>query len=216
MLNDTQLVAEKLRRWDEYVGKYRLPAWDSIPDLGLYMEQVIVLLRQYLEYLPPEIKEEQVVTAAAVNNYVRMKIMPEPRKKRYYRLHLAYLILISTLKRGMSIQMISRLIPVGMTEEDMQRMYSEYAERYHVVSEYFVQQVRQAAAPLLGGTDTSGITTDKPEELIAMSAMLGGLARLLAEKLLLLEDVKDVKTEEKADADGPQVSDPPEDAETIG
>ena len=99
MKYDKALVAGKLRRWETYLNTYRLPGWDQIPDLGLYMEQVIALLRQYLDYLPPELKEEEFITAAAINNYVRTKIMPEPVKKRYYRVHIAYLLVICTLKQ---------------------------------------------------------------------------------------------------------------------
>lgn len=49
-------------------------------DLGLYMEQVVLLLRQYLDYLPPELKQPEPITAAAINNYVRTRLLPEPRK----------------------------------------------------------------------------------------------------------------------------------------
>ena len=78
---DKNLVAGKLRRWDRYLDRFHLPAWSEIPDIGLYMEQVVVLLKQYLDYLPPELKEEQLITSATINNYVRTKIMPEPKKK---------------------------------------------------------------------------------------------------------------------------------------
>ena len=81
MAFDKELVAAKLRRWEKYLREYRLPEWDRLPDLGLYMEQVTVLMRQYLDYLPPELKEEQFITASTINNYVRMKIMPEPRRR---------------------------------------------------------------------------------------------------------------------------------------
>ena len=84
MAFDKELVAAKLRRWEKYLREYRLPEWDRLPDLGLYMEQVTGLMRQNLDYLPPELKEEQFITASTINNYVRMKIMPEPRRKRYY------------------------------------------------------------------------------------------------------------------------------------
>ena len=82
---DNDLVVGKLRRWEKYLAAYRLPAWEQIPDLGLYMEQVVLLLRQYLDYLPPELKQPEPITAAAINNYVRTRLLPEPRKKRYYR-----------------------------------------------------------------------------------------------------------------------------------
>ena len=57
MKYDEALIAGKLRRWEKYLDNYRLPEWEEIPDFGLYMEQVIVLLKQYLDYMPPELKE---------------------------------------------------------------------------------------------------------------------------------------------------------------
>ena len=79
---DNALIASKLRRWEKYLKEYSLPLWEDIPNFGLYMEQVLVLLKEYLDYLPPELKDEQLITAAAINNYVRNKYMPEPKKKR--------------------------------------------------------------------------------------------------------------------------------------
>ena len=114
MTYDKALVAGKLRRWEKYLEQYHLPAWDQIPNFGLYMEQVILLLRQYLDYLPPELKEEEFITSAAINNYVRTKIMPEPMKKRYYRVHIAYLLVICTLKQGLRIALIQRVLPRGL------------------------------------------------------------------------------------------------------
>ena len=75
---DKALIAGKLRRWEKYINNFRLPAWELIPDIGLYMEQVLSLLRDYFNYIPPELVEEELITAAAINNYVRKKIMPEP------------------------------------------------------------------------------------------------------------------------------------------
>ena len=43
---DNDLIAQKLRRWEKYLNDYRLPDWEDIPDIGLYMEQVIILLKQ--------------------------------------------------------------------------------------------------------------------------------------------------------------------------
>ena len=113
---DKALVAGKLRRWETYLNTFRLPDWDQIPNLGLYMEQIILLLRQYLDYLPPELKEEEYITSAAINNYVRTKIMPEPIKKRYYRVHIAYLLVICTLKQGLSIGLIQKLPDQSLAE----------------------------------------------------------------------------------------------------
>lgn len=81
MSYDKALIAGKLRRWEKHLMRFRLPEWDEIPDFGLYMEQTVDLLRKYLDYLPPELKNEEVVTSSAINNYVRRGIMRVRLKK---------------------------------------------------------------------------------------------------------------------------------------
>ena len=126
MAYDKALIAGKLRRWEKYLIGFRLPAWEDIPDFGLYMEQVVDLLKRYLDYMPPELKEEDVVTSSAINNYVRRGIMPGPRKKKYYRLHIAYLIMICALKQSLNMVMIMSLLPQGQEEEEIRRAYDSF------------------------------------------------------------------------------------------
>ena len=52
---DNDLVVGKLRRWEKYLAAYRLPAWEQIPDLGLYMEQV-----ELQTLLPGDLPEDEV------------------------------------------------------------------------------------------------------------------------------------------------------------
>ncbi len=184
---DKALIAGKLRRWEKYLSEYRLPAWADLPDIGLYMEQVVALLKGYLDYMPPELKGEQLITPATINNYVRKKIMPEPVKKRYYRTHIAYLIMICTLKQSLSISMLQTLVPMPMEEEELEALYSSYVKRHRIAAAFFVQQVRTAAAGILDHEPDSELSTGDTGELIASTAIIGGLSRLLAEKLLLLE-----------------------------
>ena len=194
---DNDLVAAKLRQWEKYLDSFRLPAWTEIPDFGLYMEQIITLLKQYLDYLPPELKEEQFITATTINNYVRMKIMPEPLKKRYYRVHIAYLIIILTLKQSLSIALIQKLIPMGLTPEEVRRIYTSYADHHRAAARFFMQQIQLAAAPILNLPKTSEISAENSEDLIAFTAITGGFTRLLAEKLLLLDDADPVAADER-------------------
>ncbi len=184
---NNDFVAAKLRRWEKYLNSFRLPAWKDIPDFGLYMEQMISLLEKYLDYLPPELKEEQFVTAATINNYVRKKIMPEPVKKRYYRTHIAYLIIILTLKQSLSIALIQKVIPTGLDDEEVEKFYNEYVLQHSRMAQYFVSNVKLAAAPILKHEVTSEIATDKVENIITSSAIIGGFSQLLAEKLILLD-----------------------------
>jgi hypothetical protein len=182
------LIAAKLRRWEKYLLNYRLPAWEEIHDIGLYTDQVVTLLRQYLDYLPPELKEEEFITSAAINNYVRTKIMPEPVKKRYYRVHIAYLLVICTLKQGLSIALIQRVLPMGLAEEQVREIYTRYAEQHQKSARFFIEQVRLVAGPILDHeSNDPDYSVTQTEDLIVSSAIIGGLSRLLAEKLMLLD-----------------------------
>lgn len=189
MLYDADLIACKLRRWEKFLNNYRLPEWENIPDIGLYMEQVIALLKGYLDYLPPELKEEQFITPVAINNYVRRRIIPEPVKKKYYRVHIAYLIILCSLKQSLSLKTLKELVPVGLSAEELKAFYTAFTVRHRLSAQYFVRQVREAASGILGHENGSELSTASTEELIVSSAVVSGFAGLLAEKLLLLSGV---------------------------
>ena len=200
MKYDEALIAGKLRRWEKYLDNYRLPDWEEIPDLGLYMEQVIVLLKQYLDYMPPELKEEQVITPAAINNYVRKKIMPQRVQQQYYRTHIAYLIMICTLKQCMSISTLQTMIPMGLDDVELERTYTAFASRHRASTLFFMEQVREVAAGILDHEEQTEISTEDTVDLITTSAVVSGFSRLLAEKLLLLDgkSAEDIRRQENA------------------
>lgn len=184
---DNDLVLGKLRRWEEYLASYRLPRWEDIPDLGLYMEQVLLLLTQYLEYLPPELKQTEPITAAAINNYVRLRLLPEPQKKRYYRVHIACLIMICTLKQSLRLSTLRTLLPQELTPEAVRATYCAYVQRYTHCAQYFIEQSRLITAAMFDREVTTELAVHDPAEMIISAAILSGFTRLFAEKLLLLD-----------------------------
>lgn len=185
---DNDYIAEKLRKWEKYITTFSLPKWEQIPDFGLYMEQVLALLKDYIDYLPPELKEEQSFTSTAVNNYVRNKMIPEPVKKKYYRIHIAYLIMIYTLKQSMSLSLIQKIIPLGISEDEVRTLYVSYASHYRKAANYYVETVRDLSGNILKHDGASEYAVNDTSDLIIMSTVFSGLSRLLAEKLLLLDD----------------------------
>lgn len=187
MQYDKSLIAGKLRRWEKYISNYHLPLWDSIPDIGLYMEQVVALLRDYFNYIPPELAKEELITPAAINNYVRKKAMPEPVKKKYYRIHIAYLVMICSLKQSLSVTMIRKFLPFGISEEEAKAKYDNYAKMQHLATDHFVRQCRLVAGKILDHADAPEEAAETTEDLIILSSIFGGLARLLSEKLILLD-----------------------------
>ena len=83
--------------------KHKLPYWDELPEIDLYMDQVIVLMEKYLSWYIEENQETKIITPSMINNYVKLGIIPPPEKKKYSKVHIAYLIIICSLKQVMPI-----------------------------------------------------------------------------------------------------------------
>ncbi|MBQ2833068.1 MAG: DUF1836 domain-containing protein [Clostridia bacterium] len=81
-----------------------LPRWDALPDIGLYMDQVITLTeRTFAGALP-----SGEITKSMVNNYVKSGLLPRPEGKKYGREHLALLMEIAVLKQALSMEDVAR------------------------------------------------------------------------------------------------------------
>ncbi len=183
---DSDLIAHKLRRWEKYLREFTLPTWDELPKLDLYMDQVIALLNDYLDFFPMLENGERVVTATAINNYVRLKIMPAPIKKKYSRIHIAYLIMICSLKQVFAISYVQKIIPMKLTEREVKTLYNDYVRKHREVGLYFIEQVRHAAGPILGHEPAG---QNDGSNLTIMVAVAAEFAVLLAQKLLNLQGV---------------------------
>lgn len=196
---DYELLAHKLQRWNNYITNYHLPEWDAIPDFGLYMDQVIVLLEHYLSFIPtPAGAKEHIVTSATINNYVRLKIMPAPVKRKYHRVHIAYLVMILTMKQSLSISDVQKVIPpMDSSEDEVLSVYEDYSEKFRRLALFFNQQVQSAAE---GVRSTEQSSDNAVELLVIESALIAGFSKILAEKLIRLcgADTEDVLAAEQA------------------
>lgn len=191
---DKELIAHKLLRWERAMDGFSLPSWENIPDIGLYMDQVIVLLSQYLGLISPaEEKEdaedgsasdEKIFSASSVNNYVRLKIMPAPVKRRYYRVHIAYLIIILTLKQAVSINIVKEMLSNELPEESVQELYRDYVIKHRAAAKLFTTIVRECATDVLNPEKTG---ENLVSSFVIQEALIAGFSRVLTEKLVSLK-----------------------------
>ena len=183
---DKELITHKLIRWEEYLNHYKLPAWKELPDIGLYMDQVIALLAQYLDFIPVEDQQDKPVTPTTINNYVRLKVMPAPEKRRYYRVHIAFLIMIFTLKQGISIGSLQKLLPSPTDEEGVvAAFYTNYIQQVREIGSFYTAQTRAAVQDIL---DPQVTDQGLVEKFLIQSILQAGFSRILAEKILHLRD----------------------------
>ena len=51
-------------------------------------------------------EDDVIITNSMINNYVKMGMIPKPVKKRYNRVHIAYLLAITLIKQVLTISQV--------------------------------------------------------------------------------------------------------------
>ena len=86
---DSIQAAQAVAEWAEKGQTAAPPAWEELPSIPLYMDQVILYLGESLE------------------------LIPHPQKKKYAKEHLAGLMAVCMLKQVLSIQDVKTLLGSG-------------------------------------------------------------------------------------------------------
>ncbi len=123
MLNQDELNDELL--------KYHLPRWNELPDIELYLDQVVNYLERYLDIFSGN-KDEKIITKTMINNYVKQGIIPAPEKKKYNKTHIAYLLVICILKQVYSISDIGELITLTIKNYKTDKAYNRFCANLEI------------------------------------------------------------------------------------
>ena len=104
---------------------FRPVAWEQIPDLGLYMDQVVTFITRVYEPLYGE-DIHGYLSPSMINNYVKSKLIPRPVGKKYSREQIALLTMIIALKQTCSMEDIRRMLTLadGGTAEALYEAFS--------------------------------------------------------------------------------------------
>lgn len=171
------LYLQKLARWQNFMEVFSLPGWEELPDMDLYVDQVVTLVSRYLNLIPQD-EKNPLITASSINNYVRLRVMPAPVRKRYGRRHLAYVLMICTLKQSMALTEIQKVLPPDMDDEDTKQMYTNFVGRIQGAIHGFIEQVNDEAARELVEGNERGCSN-----MVLYSAVNSVLYKLLTVKL---------------------------------
>lgn len=107
--------------------EFRLPRWDDLPSMDLYLEQILELLDEWLgDYLAA--KGKRVLTKTMINNYVKLQYLKAPVNKKYDRLSVACLFVIAVLKPIYTIEEISRFIRLALQFESADKVFDRFCD----------------------------------------------------------------------------------------
>ena len=108
------------------ITKFHIPMWQELPNIDLYMDQVLTYIEKNLSNYIKLDKDEKFITKTMINNYVKQEIIPPPVSKKYNRLHLAELFVICILKQVYSISEINSLIKLALKTAPPKKSYNHF------------------------------------------------------------------------------------------
>lgn len=113
------------------IQDFRLPRYQEIPNVGLYLEQATKYICSYLVPL-----EEFALTSSMISNYVKKGIISNPIKKQYSRDQIAYLFFIAVGKSVLSLDALANFIRLQQRTYPMQKAYDYFCEELENVLQF--------------------------------------------------------------------------------
>lgn len=190
-LNDAALN-EGIERFKPLSQHSKLPQFEELPNIELYMDQVIALVNRYLSFFNDS-EDDSVITHSMINNYVKLKVIPTPQKKRYNRIHLACLIMIGALKQTLSIAAIEILLPNDCDEQKAAEIYNKFVvslENSLTMATEMAQQQLELLAEQKRYEDFFDLATDM--------AVGSTIFKVFTDKLLIIHNSNDEKKQDKS------------------
>ena len=113
------------------MNEFSLPRYNDIPNVGLYLEQVVKYISEYLEPLG-----SFSLTSSMVSNYVKKGLVENPVKKQYNREQIAYLFFIAVAKNVLSMEDIRLLFEMQRKTYSPKKAYDYFCTEFENVLDY--------------------------------------------------------------------------------
>ena len=115
----------------ETIADFRLPRYEEIPEVGLYLEQTAKYIADYLAPL-----EDITITSSMISNYVKKGLITNPVRKQYSRDQIAYLMFVAVAKTVLSMEDIGLLFEMQKKVYTAQRAYNYFCLEFENVLFY--------------------------------------------------------------------------------
>ena len=143
------------------IKDFSLPRYGDIPNVGLYLEQVVKYISEYLEPLG-----SFSLTASMVSNYVKKDLIGNPVKKQYDREQIARLFFVAVAKNVLSIEDIRLLFEMQHETYEPRRAYDYFCSEFENVLQ-FVFGLKENLNTV--GTDSNDTKTMLRNTIIAVA-----------------------------------------------
>lgn len=171
----------------------------DIPDLDLYMDQVIQLFDKTFADSKRHGKDK-ILTKTMINNYAKGGLLPAIKNKKYSKEHIMLLSLIYELKGGLSINDIKETLS-GLNEQtqnfsaDLSSFYNSYLNLASMNTDRFTKAVQEHVEET--GQETGSVNEKHFQHILLILTLtnISNIYRKAAEKLV--DGLPDMDKQEK-------------------
>lgn len=160
---------DKIISLKEDLVKSRPKDWKFLPDIDLYMDQILIFLESQIATFDKSSR----LTSSMINNYVKDSLIEKPKSKKYSKEHLSRLTIISMIKQVLSVKSIKEIFKIQKESLSEEEIYSDFLQKLD--SELLIINKR---VPMED--------KEKLNELIMEFAIKSYVNKFLCEKLLEL------------------------------
>ena len=115
----------------------------DIPDLDLYMDQIMTLLETHLANNKKN-EEDKLLTKTMINNYSKAKVITPVKGKKYTKEQIIQMLIIYQLKNNLSIQEIKELLtPIYESDTDLSLLYDHFIDIKQVMNQQLQKLIQQ-------------------------------------------------------------------------
>lgn len=170
-------INNSLRIWLEELDNYDLTSYEKLPDIDLYMDQMITYLERNLQTFALSSLDKQI-TSSMINNYVKGDCIPSPLSKKYNKEHIALILQICLLKRANNISDIKQILDSNYLNADFKETYNDFREKANEILHATSKEAQEKLA---------NIETNDQKELhkLALELSLVANANILIAKRIL-------------------------------
>lgn len=154
----------------ECLKDFRLPRYNEIPNMGLYLDQATKYVCEYLAPLG-----EFTLTPSMISNYVKKGLIANPVKKQYGREQIAYLFFIAVAKSVLSLDALTGFIRLQQRTYSLPKAY-----------DYFCDQLESLLRYTFEATETLQICGEDntDEKRLLFTCMVAAVQKVYLEKCL--------------------------------
>lgn len=160
---------------------------EDIPELDLYMDQVIQLFEKKLSSSKRN-EEDKVLTKTMINNYAKAKLLMPIKNKKYSKEHLILMSLIYDFKGALLISDIKLLLDEIVKgyendeEYNIRELYLDYLNNCSEDNEEIEKYLNEKVEKIFKGSDKE----DFKEKFLLVSTMINmsNVYRKIGEKLI--------------------------------